>query len=645
MKGETMTCRLLGILACVTAVIGPRAARADGEDLPDALAPMCDPAGSPVLPPSGRIGCTDAEVVDRIAGHADLADYTAYFRGRVALAAGQLDEACAAFDEASKSVLPSLALRADVAHADCLVSKGPSREAQAAVRLLMTRYPGFEATQSLYRRLYPTRAAPETPFDERGRRRPESNGAPRPRWTPPGPGDIADKMVGRAQPRMHPVMRRLQAANLYMEAGRYADAWRFFNAVPARVLGREGSITAGMAALSAGETEAAVRILRPFGETRDDRSIYWAGRAEQVAGNVSEARALYDRIAGREPRGYYGVWAAARIEQLDGKRGPDIMTPVVLDGVPTRAAPVLPEPDQALEILGRLAAQHGEALPWLARARALLERGLPILASEELRTAHEAYRQAKGNAPRQTGILRLWRGGRTPPIPGNRDVRRVRAQLSDEEADSMAVAARAMGDEGLALRIERPNWGDLRNYHRQAWRDIVLAAAARHGIDPDLIWAIMFRESVFNADVVSHARAVGLMQVIPPTGYEIAEARGITDFNPSQLFDPERAIDFGAYYLRHLVDRFNGRLPLAIAGYNGGPHNVEKWLRHRGNAELDVFCEQIPFSETHRYVQRVLTSLSIFQTGSGGAGRPILREELPAVAAQVELPPDFYPEL
>ncbi len=641
-----MTCRHLALLACLmVGVTGPRAAQADGlEDMPDALAPMCDPAGSPVLPPSGRVGCSDDEVVQRIAGNPLLADYTEYYRGRGALAEGRLDEACTSFDLASKSVLPSLALRGDVAHADCLVSKGPSREAQAAVRLLMTRYPGFEATQALYRRLYPTRALPETPFDERGRRRPEGN-APRVRWTPPGPGDIADKMVGRANPRMHPVMRRLQAATLYMEAGRYADAWRFFNAIPARVLGRDGAIDAGLAALSAGEHEAALRILRPFGQTRDDRGIYWAGRAEHLAGNAAEARALYERIANRDVRGYYGVWAAARIEQLDGKRGPELLTPVVLDGMRTRAAAALPATDQALEILDRLAAAHGDALPWLARARVLLERGLPILASEELRTAHEAVRQAKGNGPRQTGILRLWRGGRTPPIAGSRDVRKSRAQLTSDEERDIAVAARAMGDEGLALRIERPNWGDLRNYHRHAWRDLVLAAAARHGIDPDLVWAIMFRESVFNADVVSHARAVGLMQVIPPTGYEIAEARGIDDFDPSQLFDPERAIDFGAYYLRQLVDRFNGRIPLAIAAYNGGPHNVEKWLRYRGDADIDVFCEQIPFTETHRYVQRVLTSLSIFQTGSGGGGRPLPREEAPAVAAQVDLPPDFYPDL
>lgn len=643
-----MAWRLLPVLAFVMGITGTRSAWADGPgDMPDALAPMCDePAGAPILAPYARVGCSNAEVVQRLEGVTDLADYTAYYRGLEASDAGHLEEACALFDEASRSVLPSLALRADVAHAECLVSRGSSREAQTAVRLLMTRYPGFEAMQSLYRRLYPNRALPTTEFDERGRRRPEAGDAPRVRWTPPGPGEIADRMVGRANPRMHPVMRRMQAATLYMEAGRYADAWRFFNAVPARVLGREGSITAGLAALSAGETEAALRILRPFGASRDDRSIYWAGRAEQVAGNEAEARAFFVRIANREPRGYYGVWAAARLEQLDGKRPADLLSPVILDGVPTRTAPALPTVEQADTILDALSAEHGDALPWLKRAKLLLDRGLPVLASEELRTAHEAFRQAKGNAPRQTGILRLWRAGRTPPIAGSREVRRQRAMLSSADEQNLAVAARAMGDEGLALRIERPNWGDLRNYHRQAWRELVMAAAARHGIDPDLVWAIMFRESVFNADVVSHARAVGLMQVIPPTGYEIADERGIEGFDPSQLFDPERAIDFGAYYLRRLVDRFGGRVPLAIAGYNGGPHNVEKWLRYRGNADLDVFCEQIPFTETHRYVQRVLTSLSIFQNAGTSAGMPPgPPEEPPAVALQAELAPGFYPEL
>ena len=640
--------RLLRLLAFVIIVSGPAATRADGlGDMPDALAPMCDPAGAPVLAPSARVECTDAEVLARIEGVAGLADYEQYYGGLVAMGEGRVDDACELFDLASESVLPSLALKADIAHADCLVTKGPSREAQSAVRLLMTRYPGYEAAHELYRRLYPTRPAPETPYDERGRRRPEpSRAAPRARWTPPGPGDIADRMVGRANPRMHPVMRRVQAANLYMEAGRYADAWRFFNAIPARVLGREGAITAGMAALSAGEAEAALRILRPLGQSRDERAVYWAARAEQVAGNATEARELYQRLASSVPRGYYGVWAAARIEQLDGKRDGEMLTPIVLDGVPTRPAVPLPSIEQAMTIFASLIAEHGESLPWLARAKALLEHGLPVLASEELRTAHEAYRQAKGNRPRQTGILRLWRAGRTPPIPGSREVRRKRAQLTSEQERGIATIARAVGDEGLALRIERPNWGDLRNYHRQAWRDLVLAAAARHGLDPDLVWAIMFRESVFNSDVVSHARAIGLMQVIPPTGYEIAEARGIEGFDPSQLFDPERAIDFGAYYLRHLLDRFGGRVPLAIAGYNGGPHNVEKWLRMRGDADIDVFCEQIPFTETHRYVRRVMTSLGIFQSGSYGPGRPAAPlEEPPVVAQHVEVPAGYFPDL
>jgi len=644
-----MSLRWSGLCATIVLSLVPRLAPADElTDFGDVLAPMCDPAGAPTVTPSPRIGCSDAEIVGRLEGAPEIQDYLQMAQGRIRLAEGRIDEACGLFAEARSSILPSLALRAELAYADCIVRKGPSREAQSAVRLVMTRYPGSEVGQVLYRRLYPTRPGPETPYDEHGRRRPEGDDRPRVRYTPPGPGEIADKMVGRGLPRMHPVMRRLQAANLYMEAGRWDDAWRFFNAIPARVLGREGAITAGLAALEAGETAAAVRVLRPLGQTRDDRSIYWAGRAEQAAGNAAEARALYERIAGREVRGYYGVWAAARLRQLEGALPPVLKTPVELDGRPTRPAPDRPSIEDALAALDRLVAEHGEVLPWLGRARALIQRGLTIQATEELRTAHEAWRQAQGNAPRQTGILRLWRSGRTPPLPGSRDVRHKRAQLSGADEDQMALVARALGDEGLALRIERPNWGDLRNYHRQAWREIVMAAAARHGVDPDLIWAIMFRESVFNADVVSHARAVGLMQVIPPTGFEIAEARGIEGFDPSQLFDPERAIDFGAWYLRSLLDRFSGRVPLAIAGYNGGPHNVEKWLRRRGSADLDVFCEQIPFTETHRYVQRVLTSLAIFQGVRSESGGPAVEPpspEPPLVAVQVDEPDSYYPEL
>jgi tetratricopeptide (TPR) repeat protein len=365
------------LLLPLVVLLAPGVALADWDDNPygDDV-PICEPTGAPLVVGDPLLEPTDAEIVERLSGIDedidDLADYVSFHRGNVAMRAGRLDDACGLFHAASESILPALALRARYAGARCLVEKGASREATNAVRQLMTRYPGLEAAQLLYRDLYPTRPAPEHPFDEHGRKRSASASAKAPapaapRWRPPGPGEIADRMVGHSNPRMHPVMRRLSAANLYMKAGRYADAWRFFNAVPARVLGRDGTIQAGLAALSAGETEAALRVLRPLAASNDDRSIYYAARAEQLANNVDAARQGYERIARDEPPGYYGVWAAARLRELDGEINTELLTPVWLDGVPTCAAPTLPSREDALADLDSLIAEHGQSLPWLKR--------------------------------------------------------------------------------------------------------------------------------------------------------------------------------------------------------------------------------------------------------------------------------------
>ena len=92
----------------------------------------------------------------------------------------------------------------------------------------------------------------------------------------------------------------------------------------------------------------------------------------------------------------------------------------------------------------------------------------------------------------------------------------------------------------------------------------------------------------------------------PHTARKVAKALGVSPFDTSMLFRREMNIRFGAWYLGQLVVRFRGQLPLALAGYNGGPHNVALWLNLKGALPLDEFVEEIPFSETRRYVKKTL---------------------------------------
>ncbi len=177
-------------------------------------------------------------------------------------------------------------------------------------------------------------------------------------------------------------------------------------------------------------------------------------------------------------------------------------------------------------------------------------------------------------------------------------------------------------------------WDAVRARPR-AYAAHVHAAAEAHGLDPNLLFAVMRVESVYQKDIVSYAGAIGLAQIMPRTGTLIARERGKADFTCADLLDPETNLEFAAWYLRSLIDRFDGHLPLAIASYNGGPHNVRRWMEEHGrDLPMDAFLEHIPFTQTHRYVRRVLGHYQAYRAQQG----------LPMISLSTTLPtPDPDP--
>jgi soluble lytic murein transglycosylase len=120
--------------------------------------------------------------------------------------------------------------------------------------------------------------------------------------------------------------------------------------------------------------------------------------------------------------------------------------------------------------------------------------------------------------------------------------------------------------------------------------------ASENDIDPALLAAVIESESKFNPDARSSAGAIGLMQLTPSTAKGIALYTGGSRFRVSDLTDPDINIRYGAWYLRHLLDRYGDDERLALAAYNAGEDNVDRWQRaHEG----------IQFGETRNYVSRV----------------------------------------
>jgi soluble lytic murein transglycosylase len=129
---------------------------------------------------------------------------------------------------------------------------------------------------------------------------------------------------------------------------------------------------------------------------------------------------------------------------------------------------------------------------------------------------------------------------------------------------------------------------------------LVKNAAKKYDIEEALIYSVILQESVFEPSLISNAGATGLMQLMPSTARDMNP-----DITTEDLFAPDTNIDLGARYLKKLLVKFDGNIPKAIASYNAGAGNVAKWSTDE-KGDLDI--EKIPFSETKKYVKRVVNN-------------------------------------
>lgn len=129
--------------------------------------------------------------------------------------------------------------------------------------------------------------------------------------------------------------------------------------------------------------------------------------------------------------------------------------------------------------------------------------------------------------------------------------------------------------------------------------DVIRQQARDKNLDPALIAAVIYRESKFR-DVTSDAGAKGLMQILPETAHFIARKSGGTEFEQGDLANPQINISYGSWYLRYLLDRYDGNTVAAVAAYNAGHARVDDW----GGKSLAT--QDIRFPETAEYAQDVI---------------------------------------
>ena len=149
---------------------------------------------------------------------------------------------------------------------------------------------------------------------------------------------------------------------------------------------------------------------------------------------------------------------------------------------------------------------------------------------------------------------------------------------------------------GLVVYVleTEPRWYERLRYPLR-YEEIVTGHARNYLLDPQLVAAVIYQESKFDADAVSDSGAVGLMQLLPATAQGIADRTGGSGWHEGDLLDPELNVRYGSWYLRHLLDKYRDEA-LALAAYNAGQANVDRWRSQGGG---------IRFEETRHYVRRV----------------------------------------
>jgi soluble lytic murein transglycosylase len=176
----------------------------------------------------------------------------------------------------------------------------------------------------------------------------------------------------------------------------------------------------------------------------------------------------------------------------------------------------------------------------------------------------------------------------------------------------------------VALDATQPAWWQ-RLWYPYRYGAIVRGHAANYRLDGALLAAVIYEESRFRAGARSKSGAIGLMQLLPSTAEGIAARTGGTRFRVSDLYDPELNVRYGAWYLRHLLDKY-GDERTALAAYNAGQRNVDRW-RARGGA--------IAFAETRHYVDRVEQLKRIYRHAYGHRLDSTVPEHVAAAAERL----------
>lgn len=382
----------------------------------------------------------------------------------------------------------------------------------------------------------------------------------------------------------------------HLERGEYDAAHRLL-----RGMDKTPTIRRAYVAFRAKALDLAARDLRQLlAQPKMARGArYWLSRVEAAQGKPTEANRILEELALEPELDWYSLLARARWASARPSSGPQPVAPHRRPPWMAGLVSLLEAQSPRHPRLGRAAA----LLRWGLRAEAVLELG--ELAREVIMSGAD---ERRARTLRPLFPEEAWRGARHLSEPRRRPSTPGPTWRGGPELEQLLFRAFwELGEPYLASRFRSGSRGRSFSHLPTPFAGVLVPQALAHNLRPGRVWAVMAVESAYCPNVVSSAGAVGLLQIMPRTAWRIARALGERGFHLNHLFVPEVNLRFGVWYLAALLERFGGQLPLALAAYNGGPHNVARWTSSRkGPLELDSFVEEIPFAETRAYVKKVV---------------------------------------
>jgi soluble lytic murein transglycosylase-like protein/TolA-binding protein len=353
--------------------------------------------------------------------------------------------------------------------------------------------------------------------------------------------------------------------------------------------GREAAWRAGFCSYKQGDYDAAItrfEKMRPNAVLGTEHQAgYWIGKCLIKKGQKDKAREIFKKLYKDFPKTYYSIRAGLALDNLAGP----------YPGVPEEIGRT-----NAFEAFkaslqdfwnGHAAKFKKKALPLALEDKQhylkglyFIEMDLPEQAARELLAVED--RQIK-NLPFLKKMTELYLDHGLV-YRADRAVYKLWESLNGEEAEDSPLE-------------------ELRPIYPLLYYQAISAQCRQNqNVDPFFVLAVIRQESNFNSQVVSPAKAVGLMQIMPSTGGILAKELKVPDFDVRRLYDPYINIRLGVHFLSSQLARYKNKKEFTLAVYNGGERSFSRALGIHADQDMDVFVEEIEFRETRNYVKTVM---------------------------------------